>query len=230
MHDTVRHQAIFDAASFRKPVHIIGCGGMGGRVAEGLVRMGAGQAISPITLYDHDSFESHNVANQLARMCDVGHSKVERVRQQLLYINPEATIKSLELKVRGNLRMSGVVFICVDSMNVRRDLMESLILKQAGISCVIETRMDAETGISHCFDPRRMSHVACWKQHWFSDEEADSTRGCSGPVSIISAIYATTALALQQLQQYARVGSAINVQNRLYQEFFNTRFTAEVWP
>ena len=229
MIDTTRHTKIFDSSIFSQPVHIIGCGGMGSRIAEGLVRMGVGMKASPIILYDGDAFESHNLANQLARGKDIGLAKVEAVKAQLLEINPKAHIKAMPMHVKGQWAMQGVVFICVDSMRTRRELMEDLILRVEEINCVIETRMDAEAGISHCFDPQHPKHIAAWKLHWFSDNEQDSIQGCSGSVSIISAIYGTTMLALKQFEQYAGAGSAWPVQHRLYQNFKEIQYKAESW-
>lgn len=102
-------------------VHIIGCGAVGSTVAENLCRFG----ITKMTLWDFDTVEAHNVANQMFRNIDIGKPKVEALASYLAEINPE--IKS-DLKLmpdgwRGQ-RLSGYVFLAVDSIDLRREIAE----------------------------------------------------------------------------------------------------------
>lgn len=231
MVDNSRQLELFNPTKFSKPIHIFGCGGMGSRMAEGLVRMGLGQrGRSPIYLYDRDTFESHNLANQWVDEVGVNSSKVHAVRRQMLAINPYAEVKPRFQKVVGGLRVRGVVFICVDTMTDRRAIMEGVILNSHRVKCVIETRMDAGAGVSHCFNPHNHRHLECWKLYWHSDGEAENMAGCGGPQSIISSVYGTTALALKQLERYYQKGSAVGIQNRVYHDFDTNQVGAEVWP
>ena len=54
-------------------IHIIGCGSVGATVAENLARCG----ITKFTLWDFDTVEPHNLANQIFRQHDIGKTKVE---------------------------------------------------------------------------------------------------------------------------------------------------------
>jgi len=96
--------------------------------------------------------------------------------------------------------------------------------------CVVETRMDAEVGISHCFNPHNQRQSDCWWLHWYSDKEADHIGGCAEPQSIISAIYGTTMLALKQFEQFARTQSTYDMPNRVYVDFANFSSASEQWP
>ncbi len=102
-------------------IHIIGCGAIGSTLAEELVRYG----IEKITLYDFDTVESHNIANQIYTEADIGKTKVQALSEYLLKINPEL---SNHLKVVGkgyvNQRLSGYVFLCVDNIELRRKIVE----------------------------------------------------------------------------------------------------------
>ncbi len=231
MLDVRRHRSIFDPNNFSQHVHIVGCGGMGSRIAEGLVRMGlGGKDKSPIHLYDADIFESHNLTNQWTTFSRIGLRKVESTRSLIWEINPQAEVFCEVVRLQESRKLSGVIFICVDSMNDRRLIIDEVLKHSEDITCVIETRMDAGVGISYCFDPNNEKHLDCWRMYWFPDVEADNMQGCGGNQSIISAIYATTAIALRQFEQFARNKSAVDMQNRIYQDFDACTIKSEQWP
>lgn len=230
MLDINRHIDIFNPSKFDYPVHLIGCGGMGSRIAEGLVRMGLGRKDkNPIYLYDHDIFENHNLANQWAALNHLGKFKAQAVRSQMFKINPLACISAYPKKVETGMLLTGVVFICIDSMGGRKNIMEEVIANSPEVKCVIETRMDAGVGVSHCFDPRHKKQLQCWRMYWHPDSQADNLVGCGGVQSIISTIYGTTALALKQLEQFAKNKTTYGVPNRIYHDFEECIINTEVW-
>ena len=102
-------------------IHIIGCGAIGSTLAEELVRYG----IEKITLYDFDTVESHNIANQIYTEADIGKTKVQALSEYLLKINPELS-NHLKVVEKGyvNQRLSGYVFLCVDNIELRRKIVE----------------------------------------------------------------------------------------------------------
>ena len=70
---------------FDSHIAIIGCGGIGGNLAEYLCRIGIGN----ITLMDFDVFEEHNLNRQNFSSIDtIGQYKVEVVTKGLQKINP----------------------------------------------------------------------------------------------------------------------------------------------
>lgn len=230
MLDVSRHKAIFNPETFVMPVRIIGCGGMGSRVGEALIRMGVGHEQCPLHLYDGDIYESHNLANQYIDSEAVGYAKPQMLRHQLLMINRAAHIVDHNKNVLGDVGLTGVVFVCVDSMRDRYAIMSNAIEGKSGIRCVIETRMDAYVGISHCFDAYDKRQCDCWWLYWHSDGEAENIAGCSGPQSIISAIFGTTMLALKQFEGFARSKSTDTMPNRIYQDFEAGIIRGEAWP
>jgi hypothetical protein len=231
MLDVRRHKQVFNPDSFNLPLHIIGCGGMGSRVAEALVRMGLGtEGKNPITLYDHDSFEAHNLTNQWVSIPHLLQRKVDAVRSQMLEINPLAAISVQPIKVEQPLPLAGVIFLCLDSMKDRRVIVDQLLEDAEQVCCIIETRMDAGVGISHCFNPNNLNQLSCWRLYWHSDTEADNMQGCGGHQSIISAIYATTALALKQLEHFAKHMTTDIDDNRVYFDFDELCLKTERWP
>ena len=103
-------------------VHIVGCGSVGSSVAVYLARNG----VTKMTLWDFDIVEPHNMANQEYRACDVAKPKVEALRDILTEINPDIT-EDLKLKPKGwdGQLISGYIFLCVDSIDVRRKIVET---------------------------------------------------------------------------------------------------------
>lgn len=102
-------------------IHIVGCGSVGSTVAENLARSG----VTNMTLWDFDKVEPHNLANQMFRQQDVGKLKVEVLYDMLQEINPDIK-DTVELKPEGwkGKLMSGYIFLCVDSIELRREIAE----------------------------------------------------------------------------------------------------------
>lgn len=103
----------------RERLHVIGCGAVGSTVAENLARFG----LTKITLYDFDNVEPHNIANQMFTSEDIGKPKVEAVAEYLRKINPEieADLKLVGKGYTGQ-KLSGYVFLCVDNIDLRREI------------------------------------------------------------------------------------------------------------
>lgn len=108
----------------RERIHIIGCGSVGSVVAENLARFG----LTKISLYDFDHVESKNIVNQMFTQEDVGKLKVHAVAEYITKINPEieADLKVYEEGYTGQ-RLSGYVFLCVDNIELRKQIAESCV-------------------------------------------------------------------------------------------------------
>lgn len=109
----------FQPEMCKERIHIIGCGAIGSTVAENLARFG----LTKITLYDFDYVEPHNIANQMFRQSDIGKLKIEALADILYDINPEIK-KDIKLVDKGyvNQKLSGYVFLCVDNIDLRREI------------------------------------------------------------------------------------------------------------
>lgn len=103
-------------------VHIVGCGSVGSTVAENLARCG----ITNFVLWDFDEVETKNLANQMFRLKDVGKQKVDALLDILCEINPEIK-EHARLKRKGwqGQTLTGYVFLAVDSVEIRRQIVES---------------------------------------------------------------------------------------------------------
>lgn len=102
-------------------IHIVGCGSVGSTIAENLARCG----VTNMTLWDFDTVENHNIVNQMFTQQDVGKLKVDALKNILTDINPEI-VDHVELKPDGwkGKLMSGYIFLCVDSIELRREIVE----------------------------------------------------------------------------------------------------------
>lgn len=111
----------FDPAKDNSRVHIVGCGSVGSTLAENLARLG----VTKFTLWDFDFVEEHNIVNQMFTAEDVGRLKVEALKDIIIRINPEAE-NDIELQPKGwsGKMLSGYVFLCVDSIDIRREIVQ----------------------------------------------------------------------------------------------------------
>jgi len=81
---------------------IVGCGGLGGYLAEMLVRVGIGEVV----LVDGDVFDESNLNRQLyATTNNLGKSKAEEAKKRLAAINPDTGIHAYHMKLdEGNVK------------------------------------------------------------------------------------------------------------------------------
>lgn len=102
-------------------IHIIGCGSVGSTVAYMLARTG----VTNFTLWDFDIVEPHNLANQMFRQKDIHKPKVEALLDIICEINPDIA-DCAKLKPEGwkGQQLSGYVFLCVDNIDLRREIVE----------------------------------------------------------------------------------------------------------
>lgn len=121
MMDLSKSYEFFQPEKNTAKIHIVGCGSVGSTVAENLARCG----VKNMVLWDFDKVEAHNIVNQMFRQQDVGKPKVEALKDILTDINPEL-VDSVELKPEGwqGKLVSGFIFLCVDSIELRREIVE----------------------------------------------------------------------------------------------------------
>ena len=121
MLDLSKSYDYFQPEKNKDRIHIIGCGSVGSTLAENLVRCG----ITNFTLWDFDTVEPHNLGNQMFRQEDVGKSKIDALIDILAEVNPEipGCVKKQEKGWDGQ-QLSGYDFLCPDSIDVRRAIVE----------------------------------------------------------------------------------------------------------
>lgn len=93
----------FQESLSKSSVAILGCGGLGSIIAEGIVRLGCKRLL----LLDDDKLEASNLNRwQGARLEDVGRSKVEVLKELLSSYNPSLEIETVEASVHSQEAIS----------------------------------------------------------------------------------------------------------------------------
>jgi molybdopterin/thiamine biosynthesis adenylyltransferase len=115
-----KHLDFFNPALVTEPIHIIGCGALGSHTAELLVRLGCDN----IHLWDFDVVSPHNITNQLFVHKQIGQKKTIALDYLLHEINPQ--LKTIIHSKYEMHNLSGYVFMMVDSIELRRAIVEHL--------------------------------------------------------------------------------------------------------
>lgn len=198
--DLKRHFGFIPRPLYQAPIHVIGAGGVGSAVVAMLARMQIGQHV---TIYDGDHVEAHNPPNQQFTRQHLGHNKATALAVQALeWCDEQVSYSAVPYMVESAVPLQGHVFLCLDSMQARRDIMEHSVFNNPDVDVVVETRMDATMSQVFMFDPNCIAHQTIWQEFWFPDNQAENQIGCSGPIAIPTATTITGGLAVQQLLNY----------------------------
>lgn len=201
MLQTLRHDEIFNHTAFLEPVHVIGVGGIGSEVVRGLIKLGVGR-VNELHVWDDDTVAPHNLANQAYSLADVGMSKVAALGRHATSWSG-VTLHEHRKRVEERVDLSGVVFVCVDSMRARWELWWRNIKHNPRLSLCIETRMDATYATVHTLNPNEKEHVHQWERFWYPDEKTTDRFGCGGHVAVGPTAVLVANLALWQFIRFA---------------------------
>lgn len=129
-----------------------------------------------VTLWDSDSVESHNIPNQAFGVGMVGQNKAEAMAE----IVKRDTDLDYQAKPHwNNETLRGVVFSCVDSMKVRKQILESM---NKGI--FIEVRMGVYHGQVFSIDTSIEEDRKFWHDHYVSDDLVEEKSACGTSLTI----------------------------------------------
>jgi len=116
---------------------VIGVGAIGRQVALQLAAMG----IPWLQLIDHDAVEWSNLASQGYLEGDMGQPKVNATLELCRRVSTACQIHAVPERFRRSLEIGNIVFCCVDKIDVRRLIWESV---KDRISFFSDGRMAAE--------------------------------------------------------------------------------------
>ncbi len=203
-----KSREFFDPETLKgKRCHIIGCGALGSCTAELLARAG----ITNITLWDDDIVEAHNLANQLYTEDQIGMLKTEALTKILEDINPVGfNFKNLMHKGKyTNENLSGFVFLCVDNIEVRKQIVETN-RYNTNIQFLIDMRMRLKDG--QCYAAEWSSILAVnnlLETMNFTHEEAlqnTPISACGFTLSVAPTVRIITSLGVANFMEYIRSG------------------------
>lgn len=212
--DLSRSIEVFNPEVIEDEIHIIGVGATGSFVLQTLVRFG----VKKIHIYDMDKYEIHNVNNQAIFQSSCEKQKVEAQIELCKQINPEVEIVAHDQLVKPEdiEKMSGYVFLLVDSMKCRKELFEA-IKKNDKIKWYWESRLGSDQGRVYCMPiDKDFDYTKYETMHFYSDEDAEVS-ACGTSITIVSIVLSTAAL---MVNQFIKI-----VMNRVDKEPYLNHFT-----
>jgi hypothetical protein len=178
---------------------VIGAGGIGSPTVLALSKMG----FKNITVYDHDTIESHNLPNQFYRIVDLGKPKVLALKE----IVKDYSGNNIDIvdSFYTNQTLKGIVISGVDSMEARQIIWNN-IKYNTQVNFYIDARMGAEVA-------RILTLQSCNSEHinWYESTLHSDSKSFEAPCSARSIIYCTFMIAsligsqvkkLVKLQEY----------------------------
>lgn len=204
--DLSKSYEFFQPEMCKERLHIIGCGAIGSTVAENLVRFG----LTKLTLYDFDHVEAHNIANQMFRQIDIGKTKVEALAEMLCDINPDVQ-NDIKLVTKGYVgqKLSGYVFLCVDNIDLRREIATAC-KDNPYVKAMFDFRMRLVDAQHYAADWKNKKMVEDFLNSMaFSHEEAKAetpVSACNITLSVVPTVRAIVAYGVSNFINFAKGG------------------------
>ena len=189
-----KHLDFFNPLEVNAPIHIIGLGAVGSHIAIELARLGCDNFF----LYDFDTVEDKNVANQIYFYKDKGHLKTDATVENIHMINPDAKIVTFD-KGYISQALSGYVFLAVDSIELRHKIVEQHMYND-NIIAMLDFRMGLDEAQHYAaFWHNEESKKNFLASMSFTDEEVKAvqpTSACGTTLAVLPTIQAITALGV----------------------------------
>ena len=219
MLDTNRHAELFKPEEWNTPIHVIGAGATGSWVVLQLAKLG----ITNITVWDDDVVEAHNVPNQAFGLRHIGASKVDALRE----IIDQQTGTRIKIKRERvtNQRLSGVVFMMIDTMSGRKEIWENSIRMKSAVKHLIEPRMGLEVGRVYNVNPIDLKHVASYENTFYGDDVAEVS-ACGNSMTVITSAMLIASMCVKQL---LNVHNNVELDNEIIIEMTNNYFMNARW-
>ena len=184
------------------PIHIIGCGAIGSTIATMLTRMG----VQELHLYDFDTVEMKNICNQEYFDCQVGTSKLDAMEEILHAINPNIKLNIHPEGWKEGDRLNGYVFLCVDSIDTRRAIVEDNVSNRY-CRAVFDFRMRLTDAQHYAADYKNFEYLL--KTMAFTHEEAKAetpVSACGTDLNVITTVKTICSLGLSNFINFVKEG------------------------
>lgn len=190
--DYVRQRDLFSPGRFAAPITVIGAGATGSYATWILAKMGC----RDITIYDPDVVERRNLPNQLYGPAVVGEQKVQALRE-MVHAGTATAIRVRPERFAGGA-LSGMVFLCVDTMAARRRIWERSVRGRRGVRLLVDIRMAAEGGLVYAVRPTVRREIAGYERTLHTDADAEpnpcTRRAIAPSVAVLAGVAAFTML------------------------------------
>lgn len=199
MIDPLRHLSVFKPEAFgQRRVDVVGCGATGSRIAMSLAKLG----VKNIHIWDFDTVEEHNCANQAFGWRHVGKPKVQALAEML----KEDVLSDYKVhaeRVDGSQSLGEVVFLLTDTMGSRKEIWDKSIKLQPRTRIMIETRMGVDNGRIYAINPCSLDHIRRWEATLYTDSEAEVS-ACGGRTSVGPTAEVIAGIAVWRMICWAR--------------------------
>lgn len=180
-----RHLPIFNPQHHTAPIHIIGAGATGSRLWLALVELG----ITNMSIYDFDTVESHNLANQIYLNQDIGKPKVDALRDYYKLktgMSPPNNMHFINEKITPFWRneFEGFVILLTDTMSSRREIFNTFCHNNPFVIRVFETRMASTHGNINSVNPNNYQESQSWLNSLVDDDAPGETSACGASISV----------------------------------------------
>lgn len=209
MADTIDLSKVYDFFQPEKigcKIHIVGCGSVGSTIAENLARCG----VTDFVLWDFDTVEAHNVSNQMFTQEHIGKLKVEALKDILVSINPDIKDKiTLQPKGWQGKLMSGYVFLAVDSIDIRRAIVEKH-MDSPYVKAMFDVRTML-TGAQHYaapWDNYKVKQNFLQSMQFSHDEASDEVEvsACGVTLGVVTTVRLISALCVNNFIRFVKDG------------------------
>ena len=151
-------------------------------------------------------------------------AKVEAVQQIIReYTGTEIKIKKEKV---DRQRVSGVVFLMVDSMEARKTIWENCIKLKAHVKLLVEPRMGLDMIRLHNVNPIETTHIKQYEDTYYTDEEAEVS-ACGTSLTVITTALATASYCARQLINFH--GGEVQLDNEVLLDLKYNNLLTNQW-
>lgn len=171
--------------------------------------------IRRLLIWDTDTVSEHNLGNQIFRAKDIGLPKVDCLESILKEINPEIEVVKKGLCTTAS-KVSGYVFLCVDNIDIRRELCTGW-KYNTNIKFVVDGRMALVTASMYAANwnkPTEKTNML--KSMNYTHEEAMAATPMTACGTTLSVVYAPRILAGYMVSNFVKF-----VNTKAYYKFLN---------
>jgi len=179
-------------------VHVVGCGAIGSNLAVQVGKM-CGEHVNMV-LWDDDEVSDENLSVQFFRKGDVGRPKAEVMAEIVADFDgpSSAQIQVRNERVTPDTILNGVVIVCVDSLEARREIFDAAF--NGGANLLIDGRMGAEVCRVWGIDMDSPDEIEAYRRVTWTDEPVVAAP-CTAKAIVYTA-FGVSSLMVATLKQW----------------------------
>lgn len=187
----LRHNSFFGPEDTDQTVlNIIGVGATGSWVGLLAAKMGWHH----FRVWDLDIVESHNLPNQIYDSKHIGMKKVDAFKEVLLRFNNNCIIETNDCFYTTDDfadSIEGAVFIAVDSLKARKDIMNGLKLNLS-VDLILETKMGFTHAEMNFINPLDVNYIDNYLSMLKNDDEVEESACNARIITTLTNIVSST--------------------------------------